>query len=66
MSQTYSNVQYIFVNDGSIDNTENIILSYKDKILEKGWEFIYIKHENNLGQSVAINHALTQVNGKYF
>ena len=66
LSQTYSNVQYIFVNDGSIDNTENIILSYKDKILEKGWEFVYIKHKNNLGQSVAINHALTQVNGKYF
>ncbi|OUO49628.1 hypothetical protein B5F76_13485 [Desulfovibrio sp. An276] len=66
LSQTYSNVQYIFINDGSIDNTESIILSYKNKIIEKGWEFIYIKHESNLGQSAAINHALVKVKGKYF
>ena len=66
LSQTYSNVQYIFINDGSTDNTENVILSYKEKILKKGWEFVYIKHKDNLGQSVAINHALLQVKGKYF
>lgn len=66
LSQTYSNVQYIFVNDGSTDNTENIILAYKNKILKKGWDFVYIKHEHNFGQAASINHALAQVKGKYF
>ena len=30
-SQTYTNVEYIFINDGSTDNTENIIKSYEEK-----------------------------------
>lgn len=32
LEQTYSNVEFIIVNDGSNDNSEKIILSYKDKI----------------------------------
>ena len=36
LEQTYSNVEFIIVNDGSNDNSEKIILSYKDKIEKKG------------------------------
>ena len=39
LSQTASNVEYIFINDGSTDNTKNIILSYKKDFLDKGWTF---------------------------
>ena len=65
LSQTYSNVQFIFVNDGSTDNTEEIILSVADKVKEKGWDFVYIWQEN-AGQASALNNALTIVKGKYF
>ena len=65
LSQTYSNVQFIFVNDGSTDDTENIILSEADKIKEKGWDFVYIRQDNT-GQASAVNNALSKVKGKYF
>ena len=31
ISQTYTNWEIIIINDGSTDNTENIIISYIDK-----------------------------------
>ncbi len=64
LSQTYQNVQYIFVNDGSMDKTEEIALSYKDSIEAKGWEFNYISQENK-GQAAAINKGLKIAIGKY-
>jgi len=65
LNQSWSNVQYIFVNDGSTDKTEEIILSYKERFETKGWEFIYIKKPNG-GQASAVNAALPRVRGKYF
>ena len=65
LSQSWSNVQYIFVNDGSTDETEEIILSYKEKFEAKGWEFVYIKKPNG-GQASAVNAALPRIKGKYF
>lgn len=65
LSQTYPNVQYIFVNDGSVDETEDLILSAKEDILAKGWEFLYIK-QLNAGQATAVNAALSHVKGEYF
>ena len=64
LEQTYSNVEFIIVNDGSNDNSEKIILSYKDKIEKKGWTFKYIFQENK-GQAAAINRGLSIFKGKY-
>ena len=64
ISQTYKNVQYIFVNDGSNDKTEEIILHYKDVIEAKGWDFTYI-YQENAGQASAINKGLLITKGKY-
>lgn len=60
LSQTYSNIEVIVVNDGSTDNgaTENIILEYKDKIT-------YIKKENG-GVSSALNAGIRNMKGEYF
>jgi glycosyltransferase involved in cell wall biosynthesis len=62
--QTYSNIELIFVNDGSTDNTEHVVLSYKEKLENKGIRLIYISQENK-GLGGAINAGLKKVTGKY-
>ena len=64
LHQTYPNVQYIFINDGSTDETEEVVLSHKRQIEAKGWDFVYIKQEN-MGVAGAVNTALSLVKGKY-
>jgi glycosyltransferase involved in cell wall biosynthesis len=64
LSQTYFNLQLIFVNDGSQDNTEEIILSYKKEFNLKAIDIIYI-YQDNMGLGAAINNGLKKVNGKY-
>lgn len=51
LSQTYSNFDFIIVNDASTDNTENIILEYK----KKDARIVYIKNEINLEKSLSKN-----------
>lgn len=64
LAQTYPNIELIFVNDGSNDNTEKIALEYGAKLEEKGYRFIYIR-QNNSGQSAAINQGLRLFSGDY-
>lgn len=64
LSQEYENLEYIFVNDGSEDSTEKIVLSYKDQFKAKNIRFIYLKQENK-GQAAAINLGLQKMKGRY-
>ena len=64
LAQTYSNIELIFVNDGSTDKTEEIALSYKDKLEAKGVKFIYM-YQDNAGQAAAVNSALKVFSGEY-
>ena len=64
LCQTYKNIEFIFVNDGSTDNTEQMILSYKQKFTKRDIKFIYI-HKKNGGQASAINEGLKIFKGKY-
>jgi len=65
IAQTYPRIELILINDGSEDQTESIILSYKDKFKKRGIEFIY-KYNTNAGIGAAINTGLKLVSGKYF
>lgn len=58
LAQTYRNVEIIVVNDGSTDNTEEIALTYGDKLR-------YFKKDNG-GQSSALNLGIEKMNGDYF
>jgi glycosyltransferase involved in cell wall biosynthesis len=64
LKQTYDNIEFIIINDGSTDNTEEIILSYKNKFIDKGYKFIYLK-QKNLGPDSALNNGLKYFSGDY-
>lgn len=64
LNQTYPSIELIFVNDGSSDSTEEIVLSYKIRMEKRGIKFIYIFQENK-GVGGAINAGLKKVTGKY-
>ena len=65
ISQTYDNIELIFVNDGSKDNTKQVIFSYKEKIEARGYKLVYVEQENQ-GIGGAINNGLKSVSGEYF
>lgn len=64
LSQTYSPIEYIFINDGSTDGTEELFKSYLPKFEEKGIKAIY-RYQENAGQSAAVNQGLKLFTGDY-
>ncbi len=64
LQQTYPNIEMIVVNDGSTDNSIDVINSYESKFKAKGYSFIVISQKNS-GQSVAIREGLKLITGKY-
>jgi glycosyltransferase involved in cell wall biosynthesis len=59
LSQTYKNFEFVIINDGSIDNTLDIIHSYSDSRIK------IIQSEINLGVSRAKNIGLANSQGTY-
>ncbi len=57
LAQTYPDIEIIVVNDGSTDDTEQILEPYMDKI-------VYIYKENN-GQGAAVNTGIEAATGEY-
>ncbi|WP_421875625.1 glycosyltransferase family 2 protein [Marinoscillum sp.] len=59
ITQTYTNWELVIVNDGSTDNSREIIESFSDN------RIVYMEQENR-GVSSARNLALTKIKGQYF
>ena len=59
LNQTYSDFEFIIVNDGSEDNIEDTVLSYTDD------RIIYVKNRHNLGNFPARNIGMQMAKGKY-
>lgn len=59
LNQTYSDFEFIIIDDASTDNSAEIIWSFKDPRL------IYIKNEVNLGQTASLNKGIRMAKGKY-
>ena len=60
VNQTYKNLEIIFVDDGSTDNSLSILKHY-----ERLDNRIIVMTQNSLGTCVAIKNALSISNGKY-
>ena len=64
LEQDYPSVEMFAIDDGSTDNTPDVIKSYIPKFEKKGYRLTYVKQENG-GQSSAINNGLKMVSGEY-
>ena len=64
LNQTYNNIEFIFINDGSTDKTEEVVKSYMPKFELAGIPFIYV-YQQNEGQAAALNRGLKIFQGEY-
>lgn len=59
LAQTWKDFEFIIINDGSTDHSEEIILSYCDE------RIVYLKNNNNSGICVTLNKGINAARGKY-
>jgi glycosyltransferase involved in cell wall biosynthesis len=59
LGQSYENFELIIVSDGSIDNTDEVVKSYKDSRIK------YLRHQKSRGASAARNTGIRASKGKY-
>jgi glycosyltransferase involved in cell wall biosynthesis len=59
LNQTYKNIELIIVDDGSMDETPEIIKSYDDERIK------YIRHNKNKGLALALNAGFSMATGEY-
>ena len=64
LAQDYSNCQLIFMDDGSTDNSKELIMSYEKQFKDKGFSFEYHYHDN-LGLGATIAEGIKYVKGVY-
>ncbi|GAA0537793.1 MULTISPECIES: glycosyltransferase family 2 protein [Rheinheimera] len=59
LAQTYSDFEFLILDDGSTDNTVDIIKQYNDERIR------LIEHEENKGVGYRLNQALSLINTRY-
>lgn len=64
LMQDYPFVEMFAIDDGSSDNTSKVIKEYIPRFAGRGYQLTYI-HQDNSGQSVAINRGLKLIKGEY-
>jgi len=60
IAQTYSNIEIVVVNDGSTDNTEEVIKSYG-----REHELVYLKNNVSKGAPAARNRGIREATGQF-
>ena len=59
LGQTFSDFEFIIVNDGSTDSSREIILGYKDSRIK------YVENEDNLDLAKSLNRGLAEARGEF-
>lgn len=59
LGQTYSDFEFLIVDDGSVDATVNIILSYADPRIR------LVRNAENIGQTRTLNRGLAEARGEF-
>ena len=59
LGQTFSDFEFIIINDGSTDRTLEIIDSYHDE------RIVYLENERNMGLSATFNKGISVARGEY-
>ena len=59
LNQTFTDYEFLIINDKSTDDTKNLILSYNDKRIR------FLQNENNLGQMGTLNIGIRLSGGEY-
>jgi glycosyltransferase involved in cell wall biosynthesis len=59
LSQSYNNIEFLVINDGSTDNSLNIIRSYKDE------RIVLVENDKNRGLIYSLNIGIEIAKGKY-
>lgn len=64
LEQTYSDIELICVDDGSVDGTAKIIEHYIEKFKKSNRSLIYLRQKHN-GQATAVNLGLKYISGEF-
>lgn len=64
LAQTYPHISMFVIDDGSTDNTKEVIYNYIPLFTQKGYRLQYV-YQPNGGQSAAINNGLKLVTGEF-
>jgi len=64
LAQTYPNIEFILVNDGSTDGTNDVVHQFMGRLDEELTRFVYVEQANT-GLGGAINAGLQHVTGEY-
>jgi glycosyltransferase involved in cell wall biosynthesis len=59
LNQTFTNFELLIINDGSIDQSEKVIISYDDS------RIVYLKNDRNRGLIYTLNKGIELAKGKY-
>lgn len=64
-SQTLQDIEYVFVNDATPDNSIDILLSVLDRFPERKSQVLLINHDSNQGLPAARNTGIALASGDY-
>ncbi|MBM7566463.1 glycosyltransferase family 2 protein [Paenibacillus sacheonensis] len=64
MNQVWDNIEVVLVNDGSTDETVQVLHKWRPRLLDRGYDVVIISQPNS-GVAAALKNGLVQSRGQY-